>query len=128
MARYRRKKNNNKNKIYRGNWEGQQKNVKDIDQILGDMENPEKANLREGDDELPGGGRYYCVPCSRYFIDQKNLDDHIKTKIHRRRMKTFEKGEVYTGPTERIDNGAPIERDEEGNIILPKKEGKKEKA
>ena len=85
------------------------------------MENPEKANLQEGNDELPGGGHFYCVVCARYFIDQRNLDEHMKTKAHRRRVKTLEKGEVYTGPVQRVDNGKPIVRDEEGNIILSPK-------
>jgi len=94
MGRYRRKKNNNKDKIYphlrRKDHKGSFSLLlislsmcnltsgADIDQILDDLENPEKANSKGGELELPGGGRFYCVPCSRYFITQVFLFQRIR--------------------------------------------------
>ncbi|KAA6379527.1 MAG: hypothetical protein EZS28_024945, partial [Streblomastix strix] len=28
-----------------------------------------------------------CIACARYFLDQKALSDHEKTKAHKRRLK-----------------------------------------
>ena len=92
------------------------------------MEQPEKANPNEGDDDLPGCGRFYCISCARYFINEPGqnliflscstncgcvaLEEHNKSKLHRRKLKMMQKGEVYLGPDERIDNGKPIVRPE----------------
>ncbi len=40
------------------------------------------------------------------------LEEHNKSKLHRRKLKMMQKGEVYLGPAERIDNGKPIIRPE----------------
>lgn len=32
-------------------------------------------------------GQFYCTPCGRHFIDAKTRDVHLKTKVHKRRMK-----------------------------------------
>ena len=108
MGRYRRKKTHNKNKIYSAHL--RRKEVKDPDQIYHDMEQPEKANPNEGDDDLPGCGRFYCISCARYFINEAALEVHNKSKLHRRKLKVMQKGEVYFGPDERIDNGKKIVR------------------
>ncbi|KAG5180805.1 hypothetical protein JKP88DRAFT_222796 [Tribonema minus] len=39
------------------------------------------------DDDLPGGGQFYCAPCARHFTDQGTLDTHTKSKLHKRRLK-----------------------------------------
>ena len=39
------------------------------------------------DDEVPGLGAHYCLPCSRYFANPGALAAHEKTKPHRRRAK-----------------------------------------
>ena len=39
------------------------------------------------DEDLPGGGQFYCVPCSRYFVDAGALAGHERTKPHKRRVK-----------------------------------------
>ena len=41
----------------------------------------------ELDEDIPAEGKYYCVPCSRYFIDAAVLALHEKTKPHKKRVK-----------------------------------------
>jgi hypothetical protein len=38
------------------------------------------------DDDLPGGGQYYCIACSKYFISGNALEQHNRTKPHKRRL------------------------------------------
>tara|TARA_R110002050_G_scaffold44801_2_gene106541 strand:- start:50 stop:406 length:357 start_codon:yes stop_codon:yes gene_type:complete len=84
----------------------------DDDQIYADLQNPDKnPNVKEGDDELPGAGNFYCVICSRYFISAHSLEGHEASKLHKRRVKMMAKGEVYMGPESRVDNGKPIVRE-----------------
>lgn len=40
-------------------------------------------------EELPAGGKYSCLKCDVYFRDQHTLDEHMKTKAHKRRVKEF---------------------------------------
>lgn len=61
---------------------------KDIDQIQDEIEDSEakKKPIRfEYDDELPGGGQFYCVETGKHFISAKALADHKKTKFYKRR-------------------------------------------
>ena len=58
------------------------------------------------DEDLPGLGQYYCIFCSRYFINQKSLDIHYKTKEHKKRVKvtkekpyTIEDSKLFAGKT-----------------------------
>mmetsp|Transcript_65 Transcript_65/g.108 ORF Transcript_65/g.108 Transcript_65/m.108 type:complete len:119 (+) Transcript_65:865-1221(+) len=64
---------------------------KDIDQIHKDLEpqNHQKLTNQEIDEELPGQGQHYCVPCARYFINQSSLTQHYKTKPHKKRLKAL---------------------------------------
>ncbi|OII75128.1 hypothetical protein cand_003940 [Cryptosporidium andersoni] len=39
------------------------------------------------DTDLPGKGQYYCISCARYFIDNNSLENHKKTKSHKRSLK-----------------------------------------
>ncbi|XP_043198453.1 zinc finger protein 593 homolog [Amphibalanus amphitrite] len=66
--------------------------TKDLDQIDEDLEpkQAEKLLNQELDLEKPGFAQFYCVHCARHFIDQKALDDHFRTKVHKRRMKALE--------------------------------------
>ena len=43
-------------------------------------------------DDLPGSGQFYCVPCARYFTDGGALAAHNKTKPHKRKVKEFGPG------------------------------------
>jgi bud site selection protein 20 len=37
------------------------------------------------DEEKPGLGKWYCVECAKWFIDEKVLEKHKSTKVHKRR-------------------------------------------
>jgi bud site selection protein 20 len=36
---------------------------------------------------VPGGGKYYCIPCARYFAHAAAQADHERGKPHKRRAK-----------------------------------------
>lgn len=42
------------------------------------------------DFDKPGSAQHYCVHCARYFINETALNDHFKTKVHKRRLKALE--------------------------------------
>ncbi|EEY69058.1 uncharacterized protein PITG_05234 [Phytophthora infestans T30-4] len=63
---------------------------RDIDQIQDDLRAEKvtgKSTAFEEDEDLPGLGQFYCTPCGRHFIDAKTRDVHLKTKVHKRRLK-----------------------------------------
>lgn len=33
---------------------------------------------------------FFCFHCRRYFIDDTALNDHFRTKVHKRRLKALE--------------------------------------
>jgi bud site selection protein 20 len=74
---------------------------KDMDQIQDEME---KAQQEPGeaqasipyDDDLPGGGQFFCVETGQHFINAKALSDHKKTKYYKRRIKELKKKDKYT--------------------------------
>lgn len=71
---------------------------RDIDQIQDELEKAEekgKPIAFEYDDELPGGGQFYCAETGKHFIDAKALADHKKTKFYKRRVREL-KHEKYT--------------------------------
>lgn len=39
---------------------------------------------------LPANGKFGCFKCDVYFRDQRTLDDHMRTKGHKKRIKEFE--------------------------------------
>ena len=41
-------------------------------------------------DDTPGGGRHYCVPCSRHFVSALALSKHGQGKPHKRRVKALQ--------------------------------------
>lgn len=56
------------------------------------------ANAIPYDDELPGGGQFYCVETAKYFIDATALENHKRTKFYKRRCKELQQ-EQYTQHT-----------------------------
>ena len=63
---------------------------RDIDQIvLGDMLPEETQRLLNQplNENLPGLGQHYDVHCARYFITKAAIDEHFKTKEHKKRFK-----------------------------------------
>ena len=86
----RRKGNTAKHKQYGKNRRTRNK-TKDLDQIVEDLQ-PEKLLKIQN----PGLGQFYCVFCARYFVNQKSLDDHFKTKEHKKRVKVVKTEKPYT--------------------------------
>lgn len=66
-------------------------------QIDNDLQsdNTEKLLNQEVDIDKPGGAQHYCIHCARYFINQQALEEHFRTKVHKRRLKALEL-EPYT--------------------------------
>lgn len=61
---------------------GRKRKAKDLDQIDEDLK-PEKAiklNNQPIDYDLPGDAQFYCIECSRYFVDELTINKHRKTK------------------------------------------------
>lgn len=44
------------------------------------------------DEDTPGFGKWPCIECARFFSDQKSLDEHTKSKVHKRRVKALAAG------------------------------------
>nr|CDS30163.2 zinc finger C2H2 type [Hymenolepis microstoma] len=42
------------------------------------------------DEDKPALGQYFCLPCDKYFCDEKALQTHLKQKPHKRRLKALE--------------------------------------
>ncbi|XP_028040033.1 zinc finger protein 593 homolog [Bombyx mandarina] len=118
---------------------------KDLDEIDQDLkeENAEKLLNQKVDLDLPGAAQHYCLHCARYFIDEQALNDHFKTKVHKRRLKalelepyTIEESERAAGhgsfkkATKRKIVSQNIEKsqtDEDGDAILEESPNKKKK-
>ena len=93
----RRKANTAKHKQYGKNRRTRNK-TKDHNQNEEDIQ-PEKIKKKKNpeiDENLPGLGQFYCVFCARYFVNQKSLDDHYKTKEHKKRVKVVKTEKPYT--------------------------------
>lgn len=72
--------------------------AKDTDQIQDEIEKAAengKPIKFEYDDDLPGGGQFYCVETGKHFCDAKALSDHKKSRYYKRRCKEL-KEEKYT--------------------------------
>lgn len=89
---------------------------KDIDQIQDEFEKAQETGVPveqrlvpQYDDELPGGGQFYCAETARHFIDAKALADHKKTKFYKRRCREL-KQEKYTQETAELAAGKTKEK------------------
>ena len=73
--------------------------AKDTDQIQEELEKEQRTGVSaakfEYDDDLPGGGQFYCVETGKHFADAKALADHKKSRYYKRRCKEL-KEEKYT--------------------------------
>ncbi|GCC35643.1 hypothetical protein chiPu_0014130 [Chiloscyllium punctatum] len=98
MTRSKRIRNHNsdKKKSISKQWKTKRR-TKDLDQIHEDMkpENADKLLHQEIDYDAIGNAQFYCLHCARYFIDQRSLKEHFKTKVHKRRLKQLSE-EPYT--------------------------------
>ena len=57
--------------------------------------NADELLNQEVDLDKPGFAQNYCLHCAKYFIDERAITDHFKTKVHKRRMKALQ-DEPYT--------------------------------
>ena len=66
--------------------------TRDHDQIHEDLQAQNSLNLinQTEDHDLAGSAQHYCLHCARYFIDDHALQEHFRTKLHKRRMKALE--------------------------------------
>uniref|UniRef100_A0A1Q3F7P9 Zinc finger protein 593 homolog n=1 Tax=Culex tarsalis TaxID=7177 RepID=A0A1Q3F7P9_CULTA len=65
--------------------------TRDMDLIDEDLKKNSDALLnQEVDLEKPGFGQFYCIHCAQYYINERALQDHFRTKVHKRRMKNLE--------------------------------------
>ena len=76
--------------------------AKDTDQLMDEIEKAPKDSATgkavakfEYDDELPGGGQFYCMETGKHFADARALADHKKSRYYKRRVKEL-KEEKYT--------------------------------
>ena len=87
--------------------------AKDTDQIQDEIAKSNAtgiaANKFEYDDELPGGGQFYCVETGKHFADAKALSDHKKSRYYKRRCKEL-KEEKYTQEAAEIAAGMTKEK------------------
>ena len=71
---------------------------KDTDQIQDELQKSIETGIPAGkfefDDELPGGGQFFCVETGKHFADAKSLADHKKSRYYKRRCKEL-KEEKY---------------------------------
>lgn len=69
---------------------------KDLDEINQDLQqNSDQLLNQEVDLEKPGFAQFYCIHCATYYINKRALQDHFRTKVHKRRLKALEV-EPYT--------------------------------
>ncbi|XP_046394190.1 zinc finger protein 593 homolog [Ischnura elegans] len=111
---YRRKKYHDGDTHLKKQWRTKRRR-KDLDEIDEDMkpQNAEKLLNQVVDLDKPGGAQFYCLHCARYFIDDHALQDHFKTKVHKRRLKALELEPYSIEESERAagkGNYEPIKR------------------
>lgn len=70
---------------------------RDLDQIIDDIQpvNAEKLKNQEINEDKPGLGQYYCIWCSKYFINNHALTTHQVSKEHKKRIKAVKEEEEY---------------------------------
>mmetsp|Transcript_25920 Transcript_25920/g.29651 ORF Transcript_25920/g.29651 Transcript_25920/m.29651 type:complete len:122 (-) Transcript_25920:181-546(-) len=72
--------------------------AKDTNQIQDEIEKAEETGKPitfKYDDDLPGGGQFYCIETGKHFADARALADHKKSRYYKRRCKEL-KEEKYT--------------------------------
>uniref|UniRef100_U5EIH7 Zinc finger protein 593 homolog n=1 Tax=Corethrella appendiculata TaxID=1370023 RepID=U5EIH7_9DIPT len=69
---------------------------KDLDEIDQDLKTKSDQLLNQDVDlDKPGFAQFYCIHCATYYINERAMQDHFKTKVHKRRLKALE-DEPYT--------------------------------
>ncbi|KAF7998334.1 hypothetical protein HCN44_009732 [Aphidius gifuensis] len=77
--------------------------TKDLDEIDVDLEQKNVTKLinQPIDLDKPGAAQFYCLHCARYFINDRALTDHFRTKVHKRRLKALEQQPYSIAESER---------------------------
>ena len=84
---------------------------RDVEQVFDDMTKKEQLETAQPfDDDLPGCGQFYCVETARYFVDQKALDDHKKSRAYKRRVKELKEETPFTQKDAEASAGMTKER------------------
>jgi len=111
---YKRKKYHYGDTHLRKRWRTKRRK-KDLDEIDEDLkeENAKQLLNQEIDLDKPGNAQFYCLHCARYFITDQALNEHFRTKVHKRRLKALE-SEPYT--IEESERAAG-----KGSYVAPKK-------
>jgi bud site selection protein 20 len=52
------------------------------------------------DDELPGGGQFYCVETGKHFTDDTALANHKKSRYYKKRCKELKEEKYSQGTSE----------------------------
>lgn len=60
---------------------------KDLDQIHEDLRAQTAGIPLPFDADLPGGGQFPCVPCALWMKDDAALQQHARTKNHKKRLR-----------------------------------------
>jgi bud site selection protein 20 len=96
---------------------------KSLDEVYDEIHTPKfesvrvRTRIKPLDEELPGLGQHYCMSCARHFVNPGALEEHNKTKAHKRRVKEL-KNKPYGVDLEevlckKIDNGPKLYRNEQ---------------
>jgi len=83
-------KSRSKKKGYKKAMLSVKRRTKDIDQIqqeMMDIATGVKSSEMYKDEDKPGMGENFCIPCSRHFSRKEDLNTHLATKGHKKRLK-----------------------------------------
>jgi len=92
-----RKGHNGANRSYKRSVMDLKNRGRDIDRIQDDIKKVLDGKELPGvvDEDVPGGGLHYCVPCARHFSSDIVLRLHMRSKPHKKRLKLVAE-EQYT--------------------------------
>ncbi|CDF91898.1 probable Bud site selection protein 20 [Zygosaccharomyces bailii] len=86
--------------------------TKDLDVIFQELSSKEKIQelLNQPLDETkPGLGQHYCIHCAKYMESSIALKTHLKSKVHKRRVKEL-KSMPYTQEVADAANGVNLNK------------------
>jgi hypothetical protein len=75
----------------------------DRDQIQDDIEKADETGKPiafDYNDELPGGGQFYCVETAKHYTDARALADHKKSRYYKKRCKELKEEKYSQGSAE----------------------------
>eukprot|EP00301_Raphidiophrys_heterophryoidea_P013400 c20805_g1_i1.p2 GENE.c20805_g1_i1~~c20805_g1_i1.p2 ORF type:complete len:119 (+),score=28.62 c20805_g1_i1:53-409(+) len=94
-------------------------NLKTLDQVYPEVQ-PDQIQKNTGPrpivEDLPGLGQFYCITCSRYFVDSDTLAKHSTSKFHKKRLRQLKEvpyshaEAMRAGGSGGIDNGPKLNR------------------